>query len=109
MLQTLLQLQNDHHMLNMYERSNMFTTQVSPKFSHCSFKLIVHMFFISWLFLYQNYFLVEAIILWLWSTVLTLFRMGFFEGVGVGGKKAPSLKSVTHILQWRNLAHLYLT
>ena len=85
MLQTLLQLQNDHHMLNMYERSNMFTTQVSPKFSHCSFKLIVHMFFISWLFLYQNYFLVEAIILWLWSTVLTLFRMDFFEGV----KKPP--------------------
>ena len=26
-----------------------------------------------------------------------------------GGKKAPSLKSVTHILQWWNLAQLYIT
>ena len=44
--------------------------------------------------------------------ILTLFRMGFFgaaHGWG-GGKKAPtSLKSVTHMLQWWNLAQLYLT
>ena len=26
-----------------------------------------------------------------------------------GGKKGPSLKSVTHILEWWNLADLYLT
>ena len=44
--------------------------------------------------------------------VLTLFRMGIF-GAGLlmdgGGKRSPSLKSVTHILQWWNLAQLYLT
>ena len=49
-----------------------------------------------------------------WILVLTLFRMGFFGaacwwGRGGGFKKAPSLKSVTHILQWWNLAQLYLT
>ena len=41
------------------------------------------------------------------ASTLTLFRMGFFEaahGWG-GGQKGPlSLKSVTHILQWWNLA-----
>ena len=46
--------------------------------------------------------------------LLTLFRMGFFgaaHGWGGGGerKKAPSLKSVTHILQCSNLAQLYFT
>ena len=44
---------------------------------------------------------------------LTLFRMGFFGAfcrLGGGAKKAPpSLKSVTHILQWWNLAQLYFT
>ena len=43
---------------------------------------------------------------------LILFRMGIFgaaHGWGGGQKGAPSLKSVTHILQWWNLAHLYLT
>ena len=33
---------------------------------------------------------------------LTLFRMGFFGAaheMGVGAKRPPSLKSVTHILQ----------
>ena len=44
---------------------------------------------------------------------LTLFRMGFFGGMhgwGEREQKGPtSLKSVTHILQWRNLAQLYLT
>ena len=46
---------------------------------------------------------------------LTLFRMGFFwscswmkEGGG-GLFSLPSLKSATHILQWWNLAQLYLT
>ena len=34
---------------------------------------------------------------------LTLFRMGFF------GAAPASLKSATHILQWWNLAQLYLT
>ena len=36
--------------------------------------------------------------------------MGLFGAAhGWGGaKKTPSLKSVTHILQWSNLAHLYL-
>ena len=43
--------------------------------------------------------------------VLTLFRMGILgaaQGMGRGQKCLPSLKSVTHILQWRNLAQLYL-
>ena len=35
----------------------------------------------------------------------TLFRVGFFRTAhGCGAKKVPSLKSVTHILQWWNLA-----
>ena len=49
------------------------------------------------------------------SKPLTLFRMGFFGpahggmGGGGGGQKGPpSLKSVTHILKWWNLAELYL-
>ena len=45
--------------------------------------------------------------------MLTLFRMGLFGAThGWGAKKSPpppSLKSVTHILQWWNLAQLYLT
>ena len=43
--------------------------------------------------------------------VLILFRMGFFwAAYGWGGTFwPPSLKSVTHILQWWNLAQLYLT
>ena len=42
---------------------------------------------------------------------LTLFRMGIFMAAhGWGDQKGPpSLKSVTHILQWWNLAQLYLT
>ena len=41
---------------------------------------------------------------------LTLFRMGIFGAAhGSRGKMAPSLKSVTHMLQWWNLALLYLT
>ena len=42
--------------------------------------------------------------------ILTLFRMGIFGAVHGWGraKKAPSLKSVTHILQWWNLAQIYL-
>ena len=47
-----------------------------------------------------------------WSNeILTLFRTGLFgaaEGLGVA-KRPPSLKSVTDILQWWNLAQLYLT
>ena len=44
--------------------------------------------------------------------LLILFRMGIFgtaHGWGGGGKKPPSLKPVTHILQWWNLAHLCFT
>ena len=37
---------------------------------------------------------------------LTLLRMGFF---GAAHRWHPSLKSVTHILRWWNLAQLYLT
>ena len=45
--------------------------------------------------------------------VLILFRMGFLGAAhGCGGrgraKRAPSLESVTHILQWWNLTQLYL-
>ena len=41
---------------------------------------------------------------------LPLFRMGFFgANHGCGGKRPPPLKPVTHILQWWNLAQLYLT
>ena len=43
--------------------------------------------------------------------MLTLFSMDFFgaaHGWG-GGKRPPCLKSFTHILQWWNLARLYLT
>ena len=42
--------------------------------------------------------------------LLTLFRMGFFGAAHrLGGQKGPpSLKSVTHSLQWWNLAQLYL-
>ena len=43
--------------------------------------------------------------------VLILFRMGFFWAAYRWGGTfwPPSLKSVTHILQWWNLAQLYLT
>ena len=40
---------------------------------------------------------------------LTLFRMGFFGAAHGRGQGPPSLKSVTHILQWWNLSQLYLT
>ena len=42
-----------------------------------------------------NFFLIDV------RAFLTLFRMGLFGAAheGGGGKKAPSLKSVTHILQ----------
>ena len=42
---------------------------------------------------------------------LTLFRIHHFRDAHgwEGSKKAPSLKSVTHILQWWNLTQLYLT
>ena len=45
------------------------------------------------------------------QSVLALFRMGIFGAAqGWGGQKGPpSLKSITHILQWWNLAQLYLT
>ena len=45
--------------------------------------------------------------------ILTLFRIGISvaaHGWGGGGaKRPPSIKSVTHILQWWNVAQLYLT
>ena len=46
--------------------------------------------------------------------ISTLFRWDFWllltDGGGGGwAKSPPSLKSVTHMLQWRNLAQLYLT
>ena len=42
--------------------------------------------------------------------VLTLFRMGFFEAAhGWEAKRTPSLKYVTHILQWWNLVQIYLS
>ena len=43
---------------------------------------------------------------------LSLFRMSIFRaahGWGRAKRPSPSLKSVTHILQWWNLAQLYLT
>ena len=41
---------------------------------------------------------------------LTLFRMGFFGFAhGWGRADPPSLKSVTHILHWWNVSHIYLT
>ena len=43
---------------------------------------------------------------------LNIFRMDFFgaaHGEGGGQKDPHSVKSVTHILQWWNLAQLYLT
>ena len=46
------------------------------------------------------------------EVTLTLFRMTYLPPAGGGGgsaKMAPSLKSVTHILQWWNMAQLYLT
>ena len=46
------------------------------------------------------------------SAPITLFRMGIFgaaHGWGGGQKGPPTLKSVTHILQWWDLAQLYLT
>ena len=43
------------------------------------------------------------------NVVLTLFRMGIFWAVyGWVDKKNPSLKSVSHILQWWKLEQLYL-
>ena len=44
--------------------------------------------------------------------ILTIFKMGIFRAAHewVGSQNgSPSLKSVTHILQWWNLAQLYLT
>ena len=41
------------------------------------------------------------------SVLLTLFRMGVF-GAAHGWGGAPSLKPVTHILQWWNLSQLHL-
>ena len=45
------------------------------------------------------------------SDPLTLFRMGVFGAAHgwVGQIVPPSLKSVTHILQWWDLAQLYIT
>ena len=46
------------------------------------------------------------------AVILTLFRMGFFgaaHGWEWGAFWPPSLKSASHILQWWNLAQLYLT
>ena len=46
------------------------------------------------------------------SRYLTLFRMDIFgagHGWRLGQKGSPSLKSLTQILQWWNLAQLYLT
>ena len=50
----------------------------------------------------------------IFSSTLTLFRMAFLGaahrwGRGGGQKASLSLKSVTHILKWWNLAQLYLT
>ena len=48
-----------------------------------------------------------------WRCLLTLFRMAFSglltDGGGGTAKRPPSLKSVTPIVQWWNLAQLYLT
>ena len=48
--------------------------------------------------------------------VLALFRIDFFGAAHGGGGRGwakrptpPSLKSITYILQWWNLAQLYLT
>ena len=43
--------------------------------------------------------------------LLTFFRMGLLGAAHIWGeaKKAPSLKYVTHILQWWNLAQLHFT
>ena len=50
-----------------------------------------------------------------YSLIYIFYRMGFFgaaqgcgERGGGGAIRPPSLKSVTHILQWWNLAELYL-
>ena len=47
-------------------------------------------------------------IMWTITFFLILFRMVFLGCSQMGGQNAPSLKSVTHILQWWNLAQLYL-
>ena len=44
------------------------------------------------------------------SSLLTLFRMGFFGAAhGWGTKRTSCLKSVPHFLKWWNLVQLYLT
>ena len=57
---------------------------------------------------YHSYHLIQEGLLKIslqWNAItLTLFRMGIFGAAYGWGKKAPSLKSVTHILQWWNLA-----
>ena len=47
---------------------------------------------------------------WTFDKMLTLFKMGFFGAAHRWGGQIgpPSLKSVTHILQWWNLEQLYL-
>ena len=69
------------------------------------------------LWLSETLFLLNAIIyfvkvIYMQTKHLNLFRMGFFGAAyGWEGAKSPppNLKSVTHILQWWNLAQLYVT
>ena len=71
----------------------------------CLIFLSVHFFNFSSLCFWQFPYLFICII-------LILFRMGLFPGtsrMGRGQKGSPSLKSVTHFLQWWNLTQLYLT
>ena len=53
--------------------------------------------------------LMLALLFFVTGLLLTLFTMGLFAAAhGWVAKKVPSLKSVTYILQWWNLAQLHL-
>ena len=63
-------------------------------------------------FFYLTVFLSYSAVIFYIESFGSIIRMCFFgavHGWGDGGKKPPFLKSITHILQWWNLAQLYLT
>ena len=80
-----------------------FLVAVATKFREPKFFLKI--FLIKW---EKNY-----TFLGIYLHLLTLFRMDFLglltDGKGSGQKGPSSLKSVAHILQWWNLAQLYIT
>ena len=97
--------------------NNFFCTHVffklTPIFIIIPFYIWITFYTIKFTFIFTWYMFVRVFISFITVIMLALFRMSAFGTVqGWGGawqKGSPSLKSVKHILQWWNLAQLYLT